>query len=222
MWAELGKGRQCIGVWDGLMCKWPSQLDPERTLDRRKGANHGFGGGNGSTWIGRYRSVCSVKSVVPLRSRVSLDWCGTTRATPGMPVALPGQRSPSEMKSGPITSANSPISLWEQGIARCQFALTSACPALGPPPAVGGLPAAHGLTLIEMLIAVALTLLVILAIVRVFDVLGTNVTQSPRHSRTVRRVAQCRQPAAGRPRSHHRSHTAPARSAIGTRVFGNH
>jgi hypothetical protein len=35
-----------------------------------------------------------------------------------------------------------------------------------------------GLTLIEMLIAVALTLLVVLAIVRVFDVLGTNVTQS--------------------------------------------
>lgn len=45
-------------------------------------------------------------------------------------------------------------------------------------PRARGLARRAGLTLIEMLIAVALTLLVVLAIVRVFDVLGTNVTQS--------------------------------------------
>lgn len=38
--------------------------------------------------------------------------------------------------------------------------------------------ARHGVTLIELLISVALTLLVILAIVRVFDLLGGNVTES--------------------------------------------
>ncbi len=36
----------------------------------------------------------------------------------------------------------------------------------------------HGVTLIELLVAVALTLMVILAIVRVFDILGGNVTES--------------------------------------------
>ncbi len=35
-----------------------------------------------------------------------------------------------------------------------------------------------GITLVEMLVSVALTLMVILAIVRVFDILGTNVTES--------------------------------------------
>ena len=36
----------------------------------------------------------------------------------------------------------------------------------------------RGLTLIEMLVSVALTLLVVLAVVRVFDLLGGNVTES--------------------------------------------